>query len=101
MKRQIQISAVAAMFDAAKKLDTKSEHVQALSQQGFGRFGVSTIVRPAVNTKSAEISPGLCPFCLSLRLAQGTDCVINLGRRRSERWRHRRPCRARQEWSCP
>jgi hypothetical protein len=29
MKRRIQTSAVAAMFDAVKKLDTKPEHEQA------------------------------------------------------------------------
>src|SRR5215831_202597 len=55
MKRQIQIGAVAAMFDAVKKLDTNPEHVLAQPQRSSGRFGRSTTVRLAVNMDGAKV----------------------------------------------
>src|SRR5262249_39482662 len=49
MKRQTQTNAVAAIFDAAKKLVIKPEHVRALWPRSSGRFAGSTTVHPAVN----------------------------------------------------
>jgi hypothetical protein len=59
MKRQIRTNAVAATFDAAKKLDTGPEHVRALSQRSSERFGASIIVRHAVNTDGAVVNAWL------------------------------------------
>ena len=56
MKLQILTSVVAAIFNAAKKLDTSPDHVRALSQQSFGRFGGNITVRPAVNMDGVEVS---------------------------------------------
>ena len=55
MKRRIQASAVAAMSDAVKKLDTKSEHARDRLQQSSGRFAGSTTVRLAVNMDGAAV----------------------------------------------
>ena len=55
MKLQILINAVAAMFDAAMKLDTSRGHVWALSQRNSGRFAGSTTVRRAVNMDGAAL----------------------------------------------
>ncbi len=55
MRRQIQTSAVAAMFVVVMKLDTSPEPVPALSQRSSGRFGGNTSVRLAVNTDGAEV----------------------------------------------
>jgi len=55
MKRWIQANAVAGMSDAVKKLDTKPEHAQALSQRSSGRSDGSTTVRLAVNMGGVEV----------------------------------------------
>jgi uncharacterized membrane protein len=47
-------NAVAVTF-AVARLDTKPEHVLALSQRSSGRFGGSTTVSPAGNMNGAEV----------------------------------------------
>jgi len=56
MKRQIHINAAAAIFAAARKLDTSPEHVRLLSLRSSGRSDGNIIVCLAANMDGAEVS---------------------------------------------
>jgi hypothetical protein len=55
MKRQIRTNAAAAIFDAARKLDTGLVLVAALSKRSSGHFAGSITVSRVASTDGVEL----------------------------------------------
>ena len=78
MKLQTLTSVVAAIFDAAKRLDTGPVHAPALSRRGFGRSGGSFTVRPAANMDGAEVRSQIHDATISDRLWAGSTGSLRI-----------------------
>jgi hypothetical protein len=74
-------------------------HIRHTGAEHAGRFLRARRFR-GCRRWAAAVSPGPRALRSSVRLAQGTDCVIDLARCRSRRRRDHRARRARQEWRC-